>query len=363
MEAVMRKISFVLLVLCTVLGLQRMAGAQTKSLSSVFHVQLGDEQALQGIEINRFFPSDLVVNVGDSIVFTQVTHEPHTVTFNAPTVIPEAILVQPDHSLVENQQVVLPSPAPQGPPLPPDTPIHLSVGFDGSGYVNSGFLMAPGDSFSITFTRSGSYPYVCLIHAKSMKGTITVNPSGTVRPKSDEQYAMEAAEQMKQYRLLAEQERTAVLVPGPTQGAYGARTYTVLAGVEGQQGIDFTSFFGGTDLVVRSGDTVSWTMSRDMAGMPHTVTFLSGGEEPPFILPQPEPNGPPTLLVNPKIAEPSPTGQAAYFGTGFFNSGLMVAKSPTPQEWSVKFEKPGVYHYFCVLHDEEGMQGNIIVTP
>jgi plastocyanin len=363
MEEVMKKIFLLLLVVGAVLGFQKWAGAQTGQTPVVFHVQLGDEQALQGIEINRYFPSDLVVNVGDSIVFTQVTHEPHTVTFNAPAVIPESILARPDHSLVENPQVVLPFPLPQGPPLPPDTPIHLAVGFDGSGYVNSGFLLAPGDTFSITFTRAGSYPYVCLIHAQSMKGTVTVNPQGTSRPKTDEQYAMEAANQLKRYRLMAEQERAAVRIPGPTTGADGSRTYTVLAGVEGQQGVDFVWYFGGTDLVVRSGDTVRWTMSRNMAGMPHTVTFLSGGEEPPLILPQSDPGGPPVLLVNPEIARPSPAGKAVYKGTGFFNSGIMVAKGPTPQEWSVKFDKPGLYHYICVFHDEGGMQGNIIVTP
>ena len=39
----------------------------------------------------------------------------------------------------------------------------------------------------------------------------------------------------------------------------------------------------------------------------------------------------------------------------------MVAGGPTPQDWSLKFTKPGAYHYICVFHDEEGMEGDIIV--
>jgi len=104
-------------------------------------------------------------------------------------------------------------------------------------------------------------------------------------------------------------------------------------------------------------------MSRNMPGMPRTITFLSGGEEPPLVIPQAKGDGPPVLLVNPQLAGPSPAGSAVYGGTGDFNSGIMVAGTPTPQDRSVKFVKPGEYHYICVFHDEQGMQGDIILQP
>ena len=327
-----------------------------------FHVQLGQEHVLEGIEINRFFPGDLTVNAGDTIIFTQVTHEPHTVTFNAPDRIPETILALPDHSLTENPQVVLPSPAPQGPPSAPGTPIHLAVAFDGTGYVNSGFLMAPGDTFSVTFAKAGTYPYVCLIHSAMMKGTITVNAADSVRPKTDAQYAQEAAEQIAQLEQTADKDLAAVQVPQAVKNADGSSTYTVFTGVSDEKaGVDFPLYFGGQKLTVKVGDTVRWSMSRNMPGMPHTVTFLSGGQEPPLVIPQPQASGPPLLLVNPQLAGASPADQVAYSGTGFANSGIMVAGGPTPQDWSLKFTKPGAYHYICVFHDEEGMEGDIIV--
>jgi plastocyanin len=346
------------------LGAQGWADPGVAQPPVTFHVQLGQEHVLQGMEINRFFPGDLTVNAGDTIVFTQVTHEPHTVTFNAPSPLPESILARPDRSLAENPLVVLPWPAPAGPPAAPGTPIHLAVAFDGTGYVSSGFLMAPGDTYSVTFTKAGSYPYVCLIHASLMKGTITVNAADSLRPKTDAQYAQEAAQQIARLEQIAEQDLSAVQVPSPVSNADASSTYTVVTGVSDEKaGIDFPLYFGGQRLTVKVGDTVRWSMSRNMPGMPHTVTFLSGGEEPPLVLPQPQAGGPPLLLVNPKLAGPSPAGQAEYSGTGFFNSGIMVAGGPTPQGWSLKFVKPGVYHYICVFHDEEGMQGDIIVQP
>jgi plastocyanin len=354
-------ISAPLLVLIGALG---WASPQAQRPAATFHVQLGMEHAFEGVELNRFFPADLTVNAGDTIEFTQVTHEPHTVTFNAPSRVPEAILARSDHSLVENPEVVLPSPAPQGPPAAPGTPMHLAVRFDGTGYVNSGFLLTPGDTFSVTFTGPGTYPYVCLIHAMVMKGTITVNPADSARPMTDAQYAQAAEQQIAQLEQTAEADLAAVQVPQPGKNADGSSTFTVYSGVSDEKaGIDLPLYFGGRRLAVKVGDTVHWTMSRNMPGMPHTITFLSGGEEPPLVIPQAQAGGPPVLLVNPRLAGPSPAGQAVYSGTGYFNSGIMVAGTPTPQDWSVKFTRPGEYHYICVFHDEEGMQGDIIVQP
>jgi plastocyanin len=360
----MKRVYVLSALLLVLLGALGWASPQAEQPAVTFHVQLGMEHALQGVEINHFFPADLTVNAGDTIEFTQVTHEPHTVTFNAPSRVPEAIEARADHSLVENPQVVLPTPAPQGPPAAPGTPMHLSVGFDGTGYVNSGFLMTPGDTFSVTFLQPGTYPYVCLIHATMMKGTVTVNPAGSVRPMTDADYSRLAQQQIARLEQTAESDLAAVRVPQPVKNSDGTSTYTVLSGVSDEKaGIDFPLYFGGRRLVVKAGDTVHWTMSRNMPTMPHTVTFLSGGEEPPLVIPQTQGDGPPVLLVNPKLAAPSPAGHAVYDGTGYFNSGIMVAGTPTPQDWSVKFSRPGEYHYICVLHDEQGMQGDIVVLP
>mgnify|MGYP006263321081 CR=1 FL=1 len=54
-------------------------------------------------------------------------------------------------------------------------PLAGEKSFDGTGYHNSGFLGLPpeigqafgllGDSYELTFTKAGEYPYYCVLHA------------------------------------------------------------------------------------------------------------------------------------------------------------------------------------------------------
>lgn len=77
----------------------------------------------------------------------QANNEPHTVTFPA---------------------------AGQAPPENPFSPPMGGPTYDGSALVNSG-VMPPGASFSVTFTKQGTYTYYCLFHDGSgMIGTIVV---------------------------------------------------------------------------------------------------------------------------------------------------------------------------------------------
>ena len=58
---------------------------------------------------------------------------------------------------------------------PPPPAIHLDAGnFDGSGGLkSSGVGFNPGDTYSVTFTKAGTYPYACLIHP-GMIGKVVV---------------------------------------------------------------------------------------------------------------------------------------------------------------------------------------------
>lgn len=62
----------------------------------------------------------------------------------------------------------------QQPPGNPFTPPSGAAAYDGSALANSG-PMPPGSSYSLTFTKAGTYPYVCIFHVKDgMTGTIVV---------------------------------------------------------------------------------------------------------------------------------------------------------------------------------------------
>jgi plastocyanin len=110
------------------------------------------------------------------------------------------------------------------------------------------------------------------------------------------------------------------------------------------------------DRTVRSGDTVIW-MSPEF----HTVTFAPLPPGPEFIVPTPQAEGPPLLIVNAEVARPA-KGTAVYDELEYFNSGIIGLFSPLGQAWALTFEEPGRYEYVCVVHREMGMVGTITVV-
>jgi plastocyanin len=95
--------------------------------------------------------ADTTVAVGTTITWTNDSNNvPHTVTF--------------------------PPAGQQPPPGPPDqVPPSGGSTYDGSALANSG-VMPPGKSYSLTFTKAGTYTYYCLFHdgPTGMIGTVTV---------------------------------------------------------------------------------------------------------------------------------------------------------------------------------------------
>ena len=115
----------------------------------------------------QFLPADISIKTGDTIDWTNGFAVPHTVTFTSGAADPD---------------LVVPVPQPSGPPFLSFNPkLFLPSGgntYDGTGYVNSGFLQMGtplGTKFSLKFTKPGTYAYRCEIHAaEGMIGTITV---------------------------------------------------------------------------------------------------------------------------------------------------------------------------------------------
>ncbi len=124
----------------------------------------------QRYSVLRFTRKPLVIPRGSTVTWAmRDTFEIHTVTFTSGEKPP---------------QFVVPEPRPSGPPKMLLNPKALTptttTQYDGTGYVNSGMIFPPGNpklpsSFSLTFTKPGSYEYWCLIHADvGQRATIIV---------------------------------------------------------------------------------------------------------------------------------------------------------------------------------------------
>jgi plastocyanin len=115
----------------------------------------------------RFLPVDLTVKANDSVTWLgDDPHEVHTVTFYDPAgKVPDFIVPQPQAS--GPPKLVIPHAAPEN-----DTAV------DSLDLYNSG-LLVPGQAYTFTFPKPGTYTYVCVVHApQGMFGKIVVEAAG-----------------------------------------------------------------------------------------------------------------------------------------------------------------------------------------
>src|SRR6516162_10178309 len=321
-----------------------------------YTVLVGAEDATVGAGAPAFFPNTVTIHVGDTVHWQRNTNEIHTVTFLAGTPLPPFNV-----------------PAPQGQPSPlmrnpliafPVAPAHGQ--YDGSTFATSGIFGPDPDifqgveSFDLTFTRRGTYNYVCVVHGVIMSGQIIV-----VEDDRDVPSPREVARQAQRSIAAALADVPAAIaaaeaeVPPPTPNPDGTTTYHPLVGFSIGQ-LYMQSFFP-RELTVQAGDTVEWTFSMEDAAR-HTITFLNGNEAPDDLIVWEQKAGPPLLLVNPEVLFPQNADQPLT-RDGVYSSGLLVPADPPPSYTLTIGDISGDEPYRCLLHDSVGMLATLNVVP
>ncbi len=296
-------------------------------------------------------PADIHVRVGDTIEWTARGIEGHTISFAS-----------------EQQQRTLlgsylqPDPAdPAQNIFNPDVALKTRTGstFSGDGtYYNSGFIGVPAEQkYTLTFSDTGLYQYLCLVHPFTMRGTVSVDsPSSPV-----EAPATVASRGEAEFTKYIEEEKRAVAqakaephdVPAPD----GATLHRVNVGVTTPYGQAAT--FVNAALDIKAGDTVIFENDdRDF----HNVVFKGSLAEPPpgiGIIVDPEGRGLNfSLDKRSGIAVDPPPG--GFDDQTFLSSGSMGILQPR-LTWRLRFDKPGSYSFACTIHVLAGMAGVIIV--
>jgi plastocyanin len=159
-----------LLILCAACSAQTEPVAQINQSTTAqnFTVLVGGNDSAYNAELQGFFPQNITIHVGDMVTWKQNTLDIHTVTFTpGMNKTPDLIVPVPgkNGSLMINPIVAFPV-APKG------------GMYNGSTYANSA-IMGPDDTqsknFSLTFTKAGTYRYVCVVHAgENMTGRVIV---------------------------------------------------------------------------------------------------------------------------------------------------------------------------------------------
>jgi plastocyanin len=322
---------------------------------NTYTVLVGAEHVAQGASVVGYFPTTLSIHVGDTVHWQRNANEIHTVTILAGTPLPPLNVPAPPGQ---------PSPLMRNPLLAfPAAPANGR--YDGTTYATSG-IFGPDPNiyqgvkaFDLTFTKPGTYNYVCGVHGVRMSGQIIVVDRGQHIPSPHHVHAHAR-------RLIAQAlagvpaalAKAKAEVPPPTANPDGTTTFHVLVGFSVGQ-LDLLHFFP-RHLTVHPGDTVDWKFT--MEDVPrHTVTFLNGNPDPDDLLVVPQPKGPPLLLVNPEVLFPQNVGKPLT-RQGIYSSGIVLPR-PAPI-LSLKIgDIRGHEPYKCLLHDTSGMTARLHIVP
>jgi plastocyanin len=349
--------SFLCIVLLTQTGFSQ-AGISSVLAATPAHqyytVLVSTDNVSQGVTIMSYFPNKLKIHVGDTVIWKINSHEIHTVTFLAGQPLPALLIPAPAGQ---------PSPL-QFNPLAAFPAVPTNGLYDGSTYVNSGVMSKdPGNvrTFRLTFTKTGAFSFVCLVHGIMMSGEIDVVDSSVkiLSPASvNKQAAQQIENAWKKVPTVLAKARKQVIPP--IHNPDGTTTYHVVVGYSSGV-VDVMQFFP-SQLNVHPGDTIVWTLSKaDVA--PHTVTFLNGHPEPGLTLVV-QPPTPPLILLNPAVLFPSPNVVSGSLlnKTDFFNAGLLSPGTPATS-FSIKVGNfTGSLPFLCMLHDTSGMKGRVVVS-
>jgi plastocyanin len=327
---------------------------------NTYTVLVGLEQATQGIDVMAYFPQNVSIHTGDTVHWVLNSNEIHTVTFPDGEAVPE--LLVPSASVGADPSV---SPLAFNPAAVEQVPASGEYSGGIGAYANSGIMGPdPGQvqEFDLTFTATGTFHYICIVHGSPMVGTVDVVSDDEMIP-SPNQALAEGRRQMAEALSLVPgvlRDAAGQVMP-PEANGDGTLTHTVLLGYSetltasyGQVQVDLVQFFP-KRLTVRPGDTVTFGLSPENLA-PHTATFLNGAEEPPLAVFQ---GG--FLYLNPDVLFPS--GGNVLARTGTFSSGLLLPGTGATYSLEIGEMTPGLEHFLCLLHDGSGMTGDLMVVP
>jgi plastocyanin len=332
-------------------GLRSQLKAPVVHAAQTWGVAVGGEPG-PGLTSINFYPRTLSIAAGDTVSFTFPAQEPHTVTFDAGQV-PGLFFtgVIPDNPNKGDFNLTT--------AFSPVNWSGSSATYDGSKPLSTGVPSdAPPDRmpYNITFPKAGVYHYECAVHGPLMSADITVLPSGATLPETPAQAKArgdgEAAADATNTHVADE---AFAFIPTDTTDANGVTHHTLSAGTMGFHISEVT--YTPPSMSVKQGDYVTWT--NPDTNQFHTVTFLSGAPQPPFLQIIPQSSGQPLEIIPALVNAPS--GGDSYTGTGYVNSGTMTPGN----SYTLKIDAPpGTYQYVCLFHgDDYDMKGTITVTP
>jgi plastocyanin len=338
---------FAVLIVPQVLRAAPSAPATPQTWFATVGAQSNDE----GRQALAFLPNEIWIHAGDFIKWTFDADELHTVTF-----IPD-----------------------EGPrPFFQNVAGSSTATFDGSttvsspgGFPDLGSQVPPafvkGATFTVKFPTPGNFKQVCLFH-NNMTGVVHVLPADAPLPYNQDFYDRQAADQRRD--LLSDRDDRSVAACGACAAnnslvarVVAAGTGEISATAGGTQTLSVMRFLA-DPIHIRAGDTVEWTNQSPVEA--HTVTFGTAPTGFAIFAPfnvrlNPDPDG----ALHADISPSAPSASSGIIAAAAQDpNGGMGNQTPLGlTRFRATFPKPGVFPYRCLLHDDLGMKGMVIVFP
>jgi plastocyanin len=299
--------------------------------ATTWHAFVGAQSHDKGRQALTFLPNEIWIHAGDSITWMFAVDEIHTLTFLLPA------QVRP--------------PFPVG--CPGTTPTDSS--FDGTVCVNSGTLTEPA-SYTVMFPKAGNFKLVCLVH-NNMTGIVHVLAAGQPLPHDQAFYDRLAMAEARD--LITDQDhvhsRSLPTHPSPNDVVAGIGEIAATPG--GQQTLSVVRFIHSTT-IIHVGQTVEWSNWDPVT--PHTVTFGAEPENPQL------PSSNVTLDADGArhavISSPTDSVHSGFIVAALQEQIGLPLHPITVTRFRVTFTSTGTFPFICVLHDNLGMMGKIIVV-
>jgi plastocyanin len=310
------------------------------------------------LDLNGFYRRRVTINVGDSVRWVFSRRVVHTVTFLAPSQKrPNLETPDPAHPYTGFADAAGVPFWFNGQPsllIPPDHAfLQGGSSTNGRSYKNSGLSAPAFKPYTLRFTRTGTFGYICLVHP-GMAGSVRVLARRRPVPSARADRAAATAEF-----------RSAVRRAGQLARFNPTGNNVVAAHDRGP--VAWFRFFP-RDRTIGVGQTVHFSI--DSRSEIHTIMFgpeaYRDAIENQLVMAQPQPTGPPRLQFNAQIFLPSdpvlPPFTGQNHGNGFLNTGVLDTNpaSPAPSSANVTFTAPGTFLFECTIHP--GMEGTITVT-
>lgn len=313
-----------LLLILTALGLT-VVGTAPSALGTLpaprtWSVQVGAQTSSAAIQTMNYGPGTIWVNKGDTVHWWSAAKEIHTVSF-----INSA---HPDNGFSPTKAYMI--------TRTPQTWISTPGQFRNSGILD---LVSDGPgaqyrTYSLKFTGTGTFHYICYVHGGAMMhGTVVVRAAGTAYPYSQARYNIRTASTNN--RLI---EHGLNLWANAMDTATSHHIYVGASDMSAM----VMRFIAG-NVTISATQSITFDMGKNVSiPIPHTVTFGTPPASPDMVVGNPH----------------------AWDGTGTLSSGILLPPGfgpPGSSTFTVRFTRVGVYHYICMFHDNMGMMGTITV--